>query len=154
MGEKAKMKLSFAKFLTKYKKIAIDSMCFIYHFEGSKHYGELTKDLFSYLQDKATGVTSVLTLAEILSFEKLQQDQMLFEEEKAKLYSTPNLEILSIDANIAVAASILKYKYSLKLPDALQLATAIVSKQEVFISNDHSFKRVKEIDLLILDAFR
>lgn len=153
MGEKGQMTSSFAKSLAKYKKLAIDSMCFIYHFEGNPQYGHLTKELFSYLQDKAKGVTSVLTLAEILSFEKLQQDQLLFEEEKTKLYSTPNLEIVSVDGIIAETASILKYKYSLKLPDALQLATAIISKQDVFISNDYGFKKVKEIDILTLDDF-
>lgn len=154
MGEKGAVKLSFAKSLTRFKRIAIDSMCFIYHFEGSIQYGNLTKELFSYLQTKAKGVTSVLTLAEILSFEKLQQDQMLFEEEKIKLYSTPNLEILPIDGIIAETGAILKYKYSLKLPDAIQLATAVVSKQEVFISNDYRLKKVKEINVLIFDDFR
>lgn len=148
------MKSTFLKSLSKYKKIAIDSMCFIYHFEGSIQYGNLTKELFSYLQTKAEGVTSTLTLAEILSFEKLQQDQLLFEEEKIKLYSTPNLEILAVDGIIAETASILKYKYTLKLPDAIQMATAIVSKQQVFISNDYRFKKVREIDVLILDDFR
>lgn len=148
------MKSVFAKRLAKFKRIAVDSMCFIYHFEGSAQYGILTKELFFHLQTKASGVTSVLTLSEILSFERLQQDQLLFEQEKVKVYSTPNLEILSVDGIIAQTASILRYKYSLKLPDAIQLATAIISKQEVFISNDYSFKKVKEIDVLILDDFR
>lgn len=147
------MKSAFLKYLSKYQKLAIDSMCFIYHFEGSTKYGSLTKELFYYLQTKAKGVTSILTLSEILSFEKLQQDRILFEEEKFKLYSTPNLEILPIDGLLAETASILKYKYALKLPDALQLATAIVSKQQVFISNDYRFKKITEIDILILDDF-
>lgn len=148
------MKKNFAKSIIKFKKIAIDSMCFIYHFEGNPLYGPLTKELFLYLQKKGEGTTSVLTLAEILSFEKLQQEKSLFEEEKSKLYSTPNLEIIPVDEIIAELASILKYKYSLKLPDAIQLATAIVSKCGVFISNDNSFKKVKEIEILLLNDFR
>ena len=147
------MRLTFSDSLAKFKKIAIDSMCFIYHFEGNAQYGNLTKELFLYLQTKVTGVTSVLTLAEILSFEKLQQDQLLFEEEKIKLYSTPNLKLLPVDGLLAETASILKYKYSFKLPDAIQLATAVVSKMEVFISNDYQFKKAEEIDVLILDDF-
>lgn len=153
MGGGGAVKLTFADSLARFKKIAIDSMCFIYHFEGNTKYGNLTKELFLYLQEGAKGVTSVLTLAEILSFEKLQQDQLLFEEEKSKLYSTPNLKLLPVDGLLAEIASILKYKYSLQLPDAIQLATAIVSKQEVFISNDYRFKKCQEIDVLILDDF-
>lgn len=129
-------------------------MCFIYHFEGNAQYGHLTQQLFSYLQEKATGVTSTLTIAEILSFARLQQDQLLFEEEKARLHSTPNLQLLPVDELLAETASILKYKYALKLPDAIQLATAIVSGQTVFISNDHCFNKVQEIAVLLLDDFR
>lgn len=148
------MKSSFKQALTGIKKAGIDSMCFIYHFEGSDNYGELVKQVFLRLeQGQLTAVTSVLTLAEILSFENLQKDQILFEQEKVKLNATPNLSIIPVDDRISEAASILKYHYSLSLPDAIQLATSVLSGQEMFISNDNKLKKVKEIKVIILDDF-
>lgn len=148
------MNSSFGKLLLSYKKLGIDSMCFIYHFEASKVYGELTKTLFLQLQNyKIQAVTSVLTLAEILAFEKLQRNKVLFEQTKAKFYTTPNLDVILVDETIAETAAILKPRYSILLPDAIQLATAIISGQKAFISNDRKLKKVKEIKVLILDDF-
>ncbi|MBI2430396.1 MAG: PIN domain-containing protein [Candidatus Levybacteria bacterium] len=70
-----------------------------------------------------------------------------------KLLTTPNLTIIPIDETISVAAAILKYRYTLTLPDALQLATAIVNNQDAFVSNDKRFHKVKEIPVLLLDDF-
>jgi len=141
--------------LAGYKKVGIDSMCFIYHFEGNKAYGEIVKYLFSQLQkNKLTAVTSTLTLAEILSFEKLQEDRVLFEETKTRLRQTPNLEIISVDAVISEIAAILKYKYSIALPDAIQIATGVVSGQEAIITNDRGLQKIKEIKMIILNDFR
>lgn len=148
------MDSSFKQALTGIKKAGIDSMCFIYHFEASQNYGELVKELFLKLQEKKlSAVTSVLTLAEILSYENLQKDKIAFDEEKIKLHTTPNLSIIPVDEKISEAASILKYKYSLTLPDAIQLATAVITGQQAFISNDNRLKRVKEIKVIILDDF-
>lgn len=129
-------------------------MCFIYYFEGNRTYGEVTKQIFLYLQEgRLKAVTSVLTIAEILSFEKLQKDRILFDETKHKLIITPNLTLRSVDQAICEVSAILKYKYSLTLPDAIQLATAIINGQKAFVSNDRRFKKVKEIKTLLLDEF-
>lgn len=130
-------------------------MCFIYHFELNKSYGEIVKQLFLQLQkNRLIAVTSTITIAEILSFEKLQEDRILFEETKNKLRQTPNLEIIPVDEAISEIAAILKYKYSIALPDAIQVATAVGSGQEAFITNDRSLQKIKEIKAIILDDFR
>ena len=141
--------------LSGYRKLGIDSMCFIYHFEGNRAYGEIVKYLFLQLQkNKMSGVTSVLTLAEILAFEKLQDDRILFEETKSRLRSTPNLSIVPVNEGISELSSILKYKYSIALPDAIQLATTVVSGQDAFVTNDRGLQKMKEIKVIILDDFK
>lgn len=130
-------------------------MCFIYHFEVNKSYGEIVKQLFLELQkNKLTAVTSAITFAEILSLEKLQKDRILFEQTKTRLRQTPNLEIIPVDETISEIAAILKYKYSIALPDAIQIATGIASGQEAFITNDRGLQKIKEIKVVILDDFR
>lgn len=149
------MKASFKRIHLTYKKIGIDSMCFIYHFEVSKSYGEIVKHLFLQLQkNKLTAATSTLTLAEILAFEKLQKDRILLEQTKTRLRQTPNLEIIPVDEAISEIAAVIKYKYSVALPDAIQVATAIASGQEAFVTNDRGLQRIKEIKVVILDDFR
>ncbi len=153
MGKGREVK-SFQQTILSYAEIGIDSMCFIYHLEGNKIYGELAKQLFLQLQkNKLVAVTSVLTLAEILAFEKLQKDRILFEETKIKLHQIPNLDIISVDETISEVAAILKYKYTISLPDAIQIATALVSGQKAFITNDRGLQKIKEIKIVILDDF-
>jgi len=155
MGKKLEVKSSFKQMLSGYRKLGIDSMCFIYHFEGNRAYGEIVKHLFLQLQkNKMSGVTSVLTLAEILAFEKLQDDRILFEETKSRLRSTPNLSIVPVNEGISELSSILKYKYSIALPDAIQLATTVVSGQDAFVTNDRGLQKMKEIKVIILDDFK
>lgn len=149
------MKSSFKKIISGYRKVAIDSMCFIYQFEGNKTYGGIVKQLFLQLQkDKLKAVTSVLTLAEILAFERLQKDKILFEQTKIRLRQTPNLEIIPVDEAIGEIAAILKYKYSIALPDAIQIATGVASGQEAFITNDRDLQKIREIKVIILDDLR
>lgn len=110
--------------------------------------------LFSRLQEnKLSAVTSVLTLSEILAFERVQKDIVLFEKTKNKLTTTPNLTILPVDEQIAQASAILKQTYKLTLPDAIQLATALITNQKAYITNDDRFKKCKEIKILLLDEF-
>lgn len=129
-------------------------MCFIYYFEGNRVYGEIAKHLFTQLQkNRLKAATSVLTLAEILTFERLQKNKILFEKTKAKFHSIPNLKLYVVNEVISEACAFFRYKYSFTLGDALQLATSVVSSQEAFLSNDRRFKKVKEIDVVILNDF-
>lgn len=155
MGKKFEVKPSFEKAVFSYKKVGIDSMCFIYHFERNKSYGDIVRRLFLQLQkNKLMAVTSTLTLAEILSFEKLQKDKILFEQTKTRFRQTPNLETIPVDETISEVAAILKYEYNIALPDAIQVGTAIVSGQEAFITNDRGLQKIKEIRTVILDDLK
>ena len=44
----------------------------------------------------------------------------------------------------------LRAQYNITLPDALQIAVAIESKCDVFLTNDANLKRVKELKILVL----
>ncbi|OGG26067.1 hypothetical protein A2960_05945 [Candidatus Gottesmanbacteria bacterium RIFCSPLOWO2_01_FULL_39_12b] len=140
--------------LKRVKKVGIDAMCFIYQFQAHLLFGSLTSIIFSRMEDKKLhGCTSVLSLAEILSYPKLQLDRLSWEEERRKFWQTPNLKVVDIDSKICEAASILKVKYSLTLPDAIQVTTAIFSKAEGFVTNDEKFRRVKELPVILLGDY-
>jgi predicted nucleic acid-binding protein len=60
--------------------------------------------------------------------------------------------MLSIGREIAVTSYQLRAKYpALKTLDSLQLAAAIESGCDHFFTNDYGLKRVKEINIIIVD---
>lgn len=145
---------SFERKLGKLKKVGIDSMCFIYQFQAHPLFGPLVYNIFSLLEEhKLTGFTSVLTIAEILSYKKFQEDHQAFDEERQKFYQIPNLEIINVDSKLCEAAAILRAKYSLRLPDAVQITTAIFNYADAFITNDERLKKVKELPIIIMKDY-
>ncbi|MEH1906795.1 MAG: PIN domain-containing protein [Nostoc sp.] len=65
----------------------------------------------------------------------LQQDEVVFVE---------------INANIAREAARIRVRYNLQLPDALQVAAAIIAGCETFLTNDTALKRVMELRILVV----
>ena len=58
--------------------------------------------------------------------------------------------ILSLDKVDAGAAE-LRANYSIKTPDAIQIATAIIHGANNFLTNDPALKRIDSINVLVLD---
>jgi len=67
------------------------------------------------------------------------------------LSTYPNLEWAVTDLNIADRAAELRARKKLRTPDAIQIATAIASGATGYVTNDKVFKRVNDIDVLLLD---
>ncbi len=138
--------------LTDTRLIALDSMCFIYFFEANPHYGPLVKSIFSSITSrKISAVTSVITMAEIM----ITSSDIQTDEDKAyfrqRLLTMRNLSFKNVDLSLASHAADLRSYYKLKLADAIQLATAITSGTQLFVTNDTVFRRVKELKVMILD---
>jgi predicted nucleic acid-binding protein len=58
---------------------------------------------------------------------------------------------VNLDQLIGETAGRLRAQYNLRLPDSLQIATAITSGCEAFLTNDSQLKRVIELQILVLD---
>ena len=137
--------------LSAYQRIALDTNLFIYAFEQHPEYGEPVKTILEQIeQGVVTGTASTITLTEILVKPIREENDLL--ERKYKLLFThfPNLEILSVDTAVAERAASLRGKYGIKTPDALVLASAIVSGAGLFITNDLRLEQVKEIRTISL----
>lgn len=57
---------------------------------------------------------------------------------------------MDINSEIALLAAEIRVRYNLKLPDALQVATAIQSNCDAFLTNDLQFKKVSELSILVI----
>ena len=62
------------------------------------------------------------------------------------------IPVLSVDSEIAYLAATLRAKYpAIKAMDALQLASAIVSGCDVFLTNDKQLRQLEEVRVLLVD---
>lgn len=139
-------------FLKKHPTIALDSSIFIYHLEDHPRYAPLTEIIFDALEKgKNRGVTSYLTLMEIITKPKSEGLLQVARDYEYYLTTFPNLTFYEMGLEVARKASDLRATERIKSPDAIQLATAILYGATAFLTNDRIFERIKEMDILILD---
>jgi predicted nucleic acid-binding protein len=62
-----------------------------------------------------------------------------------------NTLFISIDDAIAEKAGDLRARYGLSLTDTFQIAAALASGCDLFLTNDRDLKQVTEIEVLVLD---
>ena len=136
-------------------KIALDTMVFIYHFENNPQYKEITTRLLSSIElGEMQGVTSSITLLELL-VKPLQIDDLdIVENYRYVLTTFPNLRLCELSVEIAVKAAELRAKYRISTPDAIQIATAIVEESNQFITNDQSLTKIDEIPIITLEQLQ
>jgi predicted nucleic acid-binding protein len=72
-----------------------------------------------------------------------QQYQELF-------LNSQGFETQNINPDTAILAADLRARYNLRTPDALQIATALQSGCQAFLTNDTTLKRVTELTVLVL----
>jgi len=133
------------------KTIGLDTMIFIYHFEENQVYSPLTFSIFESLEKgNFNALTSILTLLEILVKPKREGNLILSERYKILFETFPNLQVKTIDKNIADVASSLRANYNINTPDAIQVATSLEAQADIFITNDTSLKKITEIKVLLL----
>lgn len=146
---------SFTSRLLEAKSIGIDSMIFLYHFANHKTYAPLTEVIFQLMEsNKLHVVTSMVSVSEILVQAERKKDYITILGYEQFLQSIPNLEILPIDWSLArLAAKMRGTSPALRLPDALQLSAPLLKNYPLFVTNDHHFKNMKEIEVLHLDSY-
>jgi predicted nucleic acid-binding protein len=139
-------------FLEKHPLISLDTSVLIYFVEGHPRYRSLCNPVFEAIENgRVKATTSTLTLLEILvqPYRKRLDDLVL--KFFALLTTYPNLTWIDLNVDVADTAARLRADHRLKIPDAIQAATAICSAATGFLCNDAVFKRVKAFDCLLLE---
>ena len=146
------LKAVLARFLRRHRLLAADSMVFIYHLDQHRRYAPATRAVLRGLEEGShSGVTSVLTLAEVLLGPLRAANLVAVKDYRRILTTFPNLQLLDVNRAIAETAAGLRAAHGLDAPDAIQVATAMAAGATGLVSNDSAFKRVKGIEVLILD---
>lgn len=136
-------------------KIMIDTAPFIYYIEEHDTYLPIIKPIFDKIDSfEIDAITSTITLIEVLVHPKKQNNQALERQYIEILTQNANLELVDITVEIAQIASDIRASYSIKVPDAIQLASGIINNCDSFLTNDKNLKKVKEINVIVLDELR
>jgi predicted nucleic acid-binding protein len=91
-----------------------------------------------------------MTVAEILTKPFTDKNFSLADEIKFTLNSFASLSIVSVDEKLAEAAALLRARYAIRLPDALQIAAAIQGDATLFLTNDTRVKKVDAVQVVVL----
>ena len=137
-----------------YQIVGLDAMNFIYHFEGNPIYGPLTTALFrEILEGRLRAVISVLVAGEVFTGAKRAGDAELVLRYRHIFDAFPNLIVLDADMKVMEKMSDLRAKYGLRTPDAIHIATALLSGAQAFVTNDANLKQVAELEVLVLGDY-
>lgn len=143
------MKLQAA--LAGVKQLFLDTAPVVYHIEGNLSYQPLTDLIFQQIQNGTLpAVTSSVTLAECLVHPYRHGNLHLIQKFRDAITNGANTQYTGVDSSAEQAAE-LRARYNLALTDALQVAAAIATGCDAFLTNDAMLKRVNELSILILD---
>lgn len=133
------------------RKIALDSAILIYFIEEHPTYLPLVRLLFQAIdQGHIKAVTSTITLLEVLVHPLREGNVSLANRYRDILLYAENLETLPLSHSLSERAAELRARYQLRAPDAIQIATALDQRASAIITNDDRWRRVKELDVIIL----
>ncbi len=136
--------------MVKYNRIGLDTNVLIYYIEEHPVYLKKVEPLIDRIvEGRATGITSYVTLLELLVKPIKEKRFDLVEQYKEIL--TNELDMVPLDESVSLKAAELRAKYGIRTPDAIQLASVMSKKGEVFITNDERLDVVKEIKVLTLN---
>jgi predicted nucleic acid-binding protein len=140
------------EFLKSHPVVGLDTSIFIYHLEDHPRYAPVTEIIFHGLEEgRNRGITSFLTLVEILVKPKVEGLLEVARDYEYYLTTFPNLTLFPFELEIARKASALRAVSRFKTPDAIQLATALHHGATGFLTNDRMFEKVSVLEIAILD---
>lgn len=143
--------MKLAKQLEKVGIIFLDTAPVIYFVERNPEFFSIVQEVFERLDaNELTAVVSPITLAECLVLPYKQRKSEIAQAFTELLASSESVLFYPIDEIIADKAADLRARHNLTLTDAFQLAIAIQTECDAFLTNDSDLKRVKEISVLVL----
>ena len=89
---------------------------------------------------------STVTIAEVLTGPLRSGDEMLSKRYRAVLESW---QVVELTADIAESAARLRAKLKLKLPDAIQVASALAINADALVTHDRDFAKVKGLRVVV-----
>jgi len=135
-------------------RVCIDTAPIIYFIEKHDRYLNVLRPLFAEI-DAANieAITSTITLLEVLVQPLRSKNEGLAKRYRDILLYSEGLTTFEVLHEVSEMASKLRARYSIKTPDAIQIAVGILYGANRFLTNDPALKKVSDIRVLVLDEF-
>lgn len=134
--------------------ICIDTAPIIYFIEKHPKYLNILRPIFVEIDSgNIEAITSTITLLEVLVHPFRTKNETLAEEYREILLYSENLTTFEVFHEVSETSSRLRAEYSIKTPDAIQIAVGILYGATKFLTNDPDLKKVSDIEVLVLDDF-
>jgi len=138
--------------LSKYHSICIDSCILIYFIQDDKKFSKIINNIFTEISKNDGCInTSFLSLIEILVKPIENNDVDMIKKCKEYMLNSKILHLIPLDEKIAEKSAYIRAKNGIKTPDAIEIATAVITGSDVFITNDKRLQKIKELPVIILD---
>jgi predicted nucleic acid-binding protein len=129
--------------------IFVDTAPIIYWLEGHPRFAELFAEVFEAAgSGDISVVISTITLAEVVAGPLRSRNEVLAAQYKEALTRSLGWQVYPLDVETAVEAARLRSVYSLRLPDAVQVATAIRAGARAIATHDGDLRRVQGLTII------
>jgi predicted nucleic acid-binding protein len=129
--------------------LLVETAPIIYWIAGHPRWAERFAPVFEAAESgTATIVISTVTLAEVLAGPLRVPDELLTARYREALTRSPGWQVLPLDVEVAVEAARIRAAYRLRLPDAMQVATAIRANATALVTHDQALRRVRGLRVL------
>ena len=138
--------------MTESDSVFLDTAPIIYLIENNpSYYSTISSYLANSIKNDVPILTSVISISEFgVNPKRLNKLELI--EDMEQMLAMLQVKVVDINLEMAEISSSLRAKYqSLKSFDALQLAAAISSNCNLFITNDKRLKTITEINVRTMD---
>lgn len=137
------------------RTVALDTMVFSYHLADHPRYAALTTAVLEAVErGQLVGLTTTVTVAEILTVPARAGDRQALQDYEIYLTQFPNLHIVPLDVALAREAALVRGETGLRTPDAIQVAAARLAGADAILTNDRRWiGRVSRPPVLLLDDY-
>ena len=121
-------------------RVTVDSAPIIYFLEDRPHFAARFAPLFERAEaGDYELVIATVTLAEVLTGPLRSGNEALAQQYRRALTTPPTWRIADLTPSIAHRAARLRGKFRLRLPDAVQVATALETASIALVTHDRDF---------------
>jgi predicted nucleic acid-binding protein len=132
--------------LPEHALLLMDSAPIIYLLESHPTFGPRFKPVFeAHAAGRVRFAVTTITVAEVLTGPLQAADEALVRRYRAILESW---QCIDLDVGIAESAARLRASLRLKLPDAVQAASALAINAAALVTHDRDFSKVKSLRLI------
>jgi predicted nucleic acid-binding protein len=141
--------------VTELHRVYLDSNVFIAAMENPGAHSDHAWWIINAIEEsQIVGVTSEITLAEILVKPIELGDRDLAAAYEQMIVSNANFEVLQVGREILIGAAQMRARRSsIRLPDAIHVATALATHCSHFVSDDQRLHSIDSLKMLPVNPF-